>query len=43
MLDDTISVNVVGVFQILNGYENIDSNIVSSLKKDNRTRGHEVT
>ena len=31
------------VFKILNGYENIDRNIFFSLKKDNRTRGHEVT
>ena len=30
-------------FKILNGYENIDINIFFSLKKDNRTRGHEVT
>ena len=30
-------------FKILNGYENIDRNIFFSLKKDNRTRGHEVT
>ena len=29
-------------FKILNGYENIDRNIFFSLKKDNRTRGHEV-
>ena len=28
---------------ILNGYENIDRNILLSLKKDRRTRGHEVT
>ena len=33
----------IEVFKILNGYENIDRNIVFSLKKDNRTRGHEVT
>ena len=30
------------VFKILNGYENIDRNVFS-LKKDSRTRGHEVT
>ena len=30
------------MFKILNGYENIDRNIFFSLKKDNRTRGHEV-
>ena len=29
-------------FKILNAYENIDINIFFSLKKDNRTRGHEV-
>ena len=28
---------------MLNGNENIDRNIFFSLKKDNRTRGHEVT
>ena len=32
----------IEVFKILNGYENIDRNILFSLKKDNRTRGHEV-
>ena len=30
------------VFKILNGYENIDRNMFLSLKKDSRTRGHEV-
>ena len=30
-------------FNLLNGYENIDINIVLSLKKDNRTRRYEVT
>ena len=29
-------------FKILNGYENINRNIFFSLKKNNRTRGHEV-
>ena len=29
-------------FKILNGYENIDRNVFFSLKKDSRTRGHEV-
>ena len=29
-------------FKMLNGYVNIDRNMVFSLKKDNRTRGHEV-
>ena len=32
----------IEVFKILNGYENIDRNIFFSLKKDCRTRGHEV-
>ena len=31
------------VFKILNGYENIDRNIFSHVKKESRTRGHEVT
>ena len=30
-------------FEILNAYEYIDRNISFSLKKDNRTGGHEVT
>ena len=29
-------------FKILDGYENIDRNMFFSLKKDSRTRGHEV-
>ena len=29
--------------KILNGYDNLDRNMFFSLKKDNRTRGHEVT
>ena len=29
-------------FKVLNGYENIDRKNVFSLKKDNRTRGHEL-
>ena len=33
----------IEITKILNGYENIDRNIFFSLKKDNRTRGHEVT
>ena len=33
----------IKVSEILNGYENIDRNIVFVLKKDSRTRGHEVT
>ena len=28
--------------KILNGYENIDRNMFFSLKKDSRTRGHEI-
>ena len=34
--------DLIEVFKILNGYENIDRNIFFSLKKDNRTRRHEV-
>ena len=33
----------IEVVKILNGYENIDRNMVFSFKKDSRTRGHEVT
>ena len=33
----------IEVFKILSGHENIDSNIFFSLKKYNRTRGHEIT
>ena len=33
----------IEVFKILNGCENIDRNIFFSLKKNSRTRGHEVT
>ena len=32
----------IEVIKILNGYENIDRNMFFSLKKDSRTRGHEV-
>ena len=32
----------IDVFKILNGYENIDRNMVFSLKNDSRTGGHEV-
>ena len=32
----------IEVFKIVNGYENIDRNMFFSLKKDSRTRGHEV-
>ena len=32
----------IEVFKILNGYENINRNMFFSLKKDSRTRGHEV-
>ena len=31
------------VFKILNGHVNIDRNILFSLKKDSKTRGHKVT
>ena len=34
--------DLIDVFKILNGYENIDRNMFFSLKKDSRTRGHEV-
>ena len=33
----------IEVFNILNGYEHIDRTILFSLKKDNETRGHEIT
>ena len=33
----------IEVFKILNGHQNINRNIVFLLKKDSRTRGHEVT
>ena len=33
----------IEVFKILNGYKNVDRNMFFSLKKDSRTRGHEVT
>ena len=33
---------IIEVFKTLNGYENIDRNMFFSLKKDSRTRGHEV-
>ena len=33
----------IEVSNILNGYENIDRNIIFSPKKDSRTRGHVVT
>ena len=32
----------IEVLKILNGYENIYINILFSLKKDSRSRGHEV-
>ena len=41
--DKAVKRDQIEVFKILNGYENIDRNIFFSLKKDNRTRGHEVT
>ena len=33
----------IEVFKILNGYENIDRNILLSVKEERRTRGHGVT
>ena len=33
----------IEVFKILNGYENINRNMFFSVKKDRKTRGHEVT
>ena len=33
----------IEVFKILNGYKNIDKNILVSVKEDRRTRGHGVT
>ena len=35
--------NQIEVFNILNGYENIDRNIYFSVKEDRMTRGHGVT
>ena len=35
--------NQIEGFKILNEYENIDRNTFCSLKKDSKTRGHEVT
>ena len=32
----------IEVFKILNGYENIDRNMFFALKKNSRTRGHDV-
>ena len=29
--------------KLLNGYENVDRNMFFSIKKDNRTRGHDET
>ena len=33
----------IEVFKILNGYENIDRNIFSTVKEERRTNGHGVT
>ena len=33
----------IEVFKILNGYENIDRNILFTAKEERRTRGHGVT
>ena len=35
--------DLIDVFKILSGYENIDRNIFFSLKKDSRTREHQAT
>jgi len=32
----------IEIFNILNGFENVDRNTFFSIKKDSRTRGHEV-
>ena len=32
----------IEVYKILNGYENIDRNIVFSVKEERRTRGHGI-
>ena len=32
----------MGSFKILNGFENVDRNTFFSIKKNSRTRGHEV-
>ena len=33
----------IELFNILNGYENIDKNILLSVKEERRTRGHGIT
>ena len=38
----TLGGDQIEVLKIFNGYENIDRNMFFSLKKDSRTRGHEV-
>ena len=35
--------DLIEVFKLLNGYENIDRNIFFSVKEERRTRGHGVT
>ena len=39
----TLRGDQIEVFKILNGYENIEINIVFSVRKERRTRGHGVT
>ena len=38
-----IKVDQIEVFKILNGYENIDSNIFFKIKESKITRGHNYT
>ena len=40
--DKEVREDQIEIFKILNGYENIDRNMFLSLKKDSRTRGHEI-
>ena len=40
---NAIRVDQIEVFKILNGYENIDSNIFLEIKKRKITRGHNFT
>ena len=40
--DKEVRGDQIKVFKVLNGYENIDTNMFFSLKKNSRTRGHGV-
>ena len=40
--DQEIKRGQIEVLKILNGFENVDRNTFFSIKKDSRTRGHEV-